>query len=98
MPSGTGGASPDILSAMIASFARDRLPSCMMLVLDAQVTGEPGGPVCLLIAEARDRSGSRYFLTQRFRRSGSLIVWEDPLDGGWRDPGAEEMILDASFA
>ncbi|MBD0320162.1 MAG: hypothetical protein ICV87_07510, partial [Gemmatimonadetes bacterium] len=50
-----------------------------------------------LIAEARDRAGTRMFWVQPFAAKGTSVVWGEPLDGGWRDPGDEEMILDASF-
>jgi hypothetical protein len=49
------------------------------------------------VGEARDRSGNRLFLVQPFGVSDGRLTWFDPLDGGWRDPGDEEMIIDAAF-
>ncbi len=37
------------------------------------------------------------FWVQPFAVAGTRVLWSEPLDGGWRDPGDEEMILDASF-
>jgi hypothetical protein len=92
MPDGIGGASPEILSGAIARFASAKKPDRLLLALEAQVEG---GSV--LIAEARDRAGTRLFWVQPFAVKGTRVEWSEPLDGGWRDPGAEEMILDASF-
>ena len=92
MPDGIGGASPEILSGAIARFAAAKKPDRLLLALEAQMDGSS-----VLIAEARDRAGTRMFWVQPFAVQGTRVVWGDPLDGGWRDPGEEEMILDASF-
>lgn len=91
------GASPEVLSGTIARFARAKPATCLILVLDAVM--EMGGVPCpVLIAEARDRNGARLFLTQPFiREPTGTIRWADPTDGGWREPGEDEMILDAAF-
>jgi hypothetical protein len=92
MPDGIGGASPEILSGAIARFAADKKPDRLLLALEAQMEG-----ASVLIAEARDRAGTRMFWVQPFAVHGTRVLWSEPLDGGWRDPGDEEMILDASF-
>lgn len=93
------GASPEVLSGTIARFARAKPATCLILVLDAVIQLGTGDPRPVLIAEVRDRDGSRLFLMQPFERdSGGNVRWDDPLEGGWREPGAEEMILDAAFA
>ena len=92
MPDGIGGASPEILSGAIARFAADKKPDRLLLALEAQMDG-----ASVLIAEARDRAGTRMFWVQPFAVVGTRVLWSEPLDGGWRDPGDEEMILDASF-
>lgn len=92
MPDGIGGASPEILSGAIARFAADKKPDRLLLALEAQMDG-----ASVLIAEARDRAGTRMFWVQPFATVGTQVLWSEPLDGGWRDPGDEEMILDASF-
>ena len=51
----------------------------------------------MLIAEARDRGGTRLFMMQPFRVEKGKVRWQEPLEGGWQDPGGEEMILDAAF-
>lgn len=94
-----GGASPEVLSGIIARFARAKPASCLILVFDAVMQGANGDPGSVLIAEVRDRAGSRYFLVQPFARGeAGAVSWEDPIEGGWREPGDEEMILDAAFA
>ena len=97
IPEGAEGASPSVLSGAIASFAARRPPSCLLLTLDVVGTGPDGEPQPLLIAEARDRAGTRMFLMQPFRIAERRVVWEEPIEGGWQDPGGEEMILDAAF-
>jgi hypothetical protein len=92
MPDGIGGASPEILSGAIARFAAEKKPDRLLLALEAQMDGSS-----VLIAEARDRAGTRMFWVQPFAVAGTRVLWSEPLDGGWRDPGDEEMILDASF-
>lgn len=92
------GASPEVLSGTIARFARAKPATCLILVLDAVMNTASGEPQPVLIGEARDRDGCRLFLMQPFHRDGSgAVAWGDPLEGGWREPGAEEMILDAAF-
>jgi hypothetical protein len=97
IPTGAEGASPTVLSAAIAQYARRTGPSCLLLTLDVLGNDEMGGPQQLLIAEARDRAGSRMFMVQPFKLEGGKVEWLEPLEGGWRDPGDEEMILDAAF-
>jgi len=97
IPDGAEGASPTALSSAIANYARRRPPSCLLLTLDVVGTGEDDQPQSLLIAEARDRRGTRLFMIQPFRVFDGRISWEEPIEGGWRDPGGEEMILDAAF-
>lgn len=91
------GASPAVLSRVIAQYAATRDPSCILLALDVLGQDAAGEPQPILIAEARDRSGTRLFYMQPFRQTGQRIVWEEPTSGGWSDPGDEEMILDAAF-
>jgi hypothetical protein len=90
-------ASPEALSREIAAFARRKPPCCIILAFEAVGPGTDGESTPLLIAELRDRWGTRLFLVQPFRVEGGIIRWGEPLDGGWRHPGEEEMILDASF-
>jgi hypothetical protein len=92
LPPGVGGAPPEILSGSIARFANEKKPDRMMLALEAEIDES-----AVLIAEARDRAGSRMFWVQPFRRESGEVYWGEPLDGGWRDPAEEEMILDAAF-
>ncbi len=97
LPPGGSGASPTILSGSIAAYARRNPPSCLILVLDVVSAGENGDGQSLLIGEARDRSGTRLFLVQPFGVVGGRVIWREALQGGWRDPGDEEMIIDAAF-
>ena len=97
VPDGMAGASPDVLSDAIATYARQRRPDCMLLAMEAEM--EVGGSArLLLIAEARDRTGTRMYWMQPYRPGGAAVDWDEPLDGGWRDPGEQEMILDAAFS
>jgi hypothetical protein len=98
LPPGGEGSSPEILSSLIARYAADKPPSCLLLALDVLGADDDGGQRPLLIAEARDRWGTRIFMMQPFRIERGKIRWEEPLGGGWQDPGGEEMILDAAFA
>jgi hypothetical protein len=90
-------ASPEALSSAIAAFSRQKPPCCIILAFEAVGAGEDGESTPLLIAELRDRWGTRRFFMQPFRVEGVKIGWGEPVEGGWRDPGEEEMILDASF-
>lgn len=92
IPDELGGVSPEILSGVIARFSADKKPDRLLLAFEAQMDGES-----VLIAEARDRAGTRLFWMQAFRAEGTHVEWSEPHGGGWRDPGDEEMILDASF-
>lgn len=97
VPDDAAGASPEVLSGLIARFARAKPATCLILVFDA-VMQPDGQPQPVLIAEVRDRSGARFFLVQPFVRSDAgKVQWQEPLEGGWREPGDEEMILDAAF-
>jgi hypothetical protein len=98
IPSGAEGGSPEVLSSSIARYTSTRNPHCLLLVLDVIGAAEDGTPQKLLIAEARDRFGTRMFLVQGFEVTDGRVLWQEPIDGGWRDPGEEEMILDAAFA
>lgn len=91
---GLGGVSPEVLSGAIAGYAAGIRPDCLLLALEAETQDQ--GPV--LIAEARCRQGTRMFWVQPYRMEPTHVAWGDPLGGGWRDPGDEEMILDAAFA
>lgn len=93
VPDGFGGMSPDVMSGCIAKFAATKKPDCLLLAFEADT--EEYGPA--LIAEARCRYGTRMFWVQPFTVMPSHVEWGEPADGGWRDPGDEEMILDASF-
>ena len=95
VPDGMGGVPPDILSGTIARYAETRKPDCLLLAMEAEMDGEESRSV--LIAEARDRSGTRMYWMQPYRPAGSRVDWEEPLAGGWADPGEAEMILDAAF-
>jgi hypothetical protein len=92
IPNGMGVMPVDILSGVIARYAEQKRPDRMLLAMEAEMGGR-----AVLIAEARDRAGSRLFWVQPFRRAGCEVEWNEPLNGGWRDPGDEEMILDESF-
>jgi hypothetical protein len=96
-PGGPGTLTPALLSAVIAQYAEDRSPDCLMLAMEAEMPVD-GRMRTVLITEARDAAGTRRFRVQPFRPEGTRVVWEAPLEGGWRDPGGEEMILDAAFA
>jgi hypothetical protein len=98
IPDSAGGSSPTVLSRSIARFAESRKPSCLLLALEVVTPDESGDSRPLLIAEARDQKGTRMFLMQPFDRVDGRIRWHEPIEGGWRDPGEEEMILDAAFA
>lgn len=98
IPEGAEGASPEVLSGAIARFAARRPPQCLLLVLDVVGRDDKGEPQSLLIAEARDNLGTRFFLIQPFLVADSRITWMEPVNGGWQEPGEEEMILDAAFA
>lgn len=97
IPDDAGGASPTVLSAAIARFSRTKPAQCLLLGMDLEADAADGTrPV--LIAEARDRAGTRLFWMQPYSRDGERIVWEEPDEGGWQDPGENELILDAAFA
>ncbi|HEV2148705.1 MAG TPA: hypothetical protein VGR37_14975, partial [Longimicrobiaceae bacterium] len=96
VPEGLAGSSPEILSGAIARFAAEKAPAVLLLALDLTIdTGSGPGPV--LVAEARDLAGTRLFWMQPYRVDGGTVAWDEPLEAGWRDPGEEEMILDAAF-
>jgi hypothetical protein len=99
IPQGDGVAeiSPEALSYTIAEFARRRTPDRLILVMDAVHRQDDGEPEAVLIAEARDRVGTRLFLIQPYRAGNGDVFWHPPRTGSWQDPGDEEMILDAAF-
>jgi hypothetical protein len=98
VPAGGEGSSPEILSSLIARYMAEKPATCLLLALDVLGADEKGRQQPLLIAEARDRFGTRFFMMQPFRVEKGSIRWEEPMGGGWQDPAGEEMILDASFA
>jgi hypothetical protein len=89
---------PEILSGTIAAYARRLQPDCMLLAMEAEARSDDGAPSALLIAEARDRTGTRMYWMQPFEAEEGSVAWGEPLGGGWRDPAEAEMILDAAFA
>lgn len=97
IPDGVGGASPTLLSGAIARFARAKPPQCLLLAMDVVLATEQG-PRPVLIAEARDRAGTRLFWMQPYWVQADSVRWGEPDEGGWRDPGADELILDAAFS
>lgn len=97
VPEGAEGSSPEVLSGLIARYVTDRPMTMLLLALEVIGSGEDGSPQPLLIAEARERSGIRFFMMHPFQIKDGVVEWLEPVGGGWQDPGAEEMILDASF-
>lgn len=97
IPSQLGGASPEALAAAIGTYAARQPPSCLVLALDLETDDVEGGRQPLLVAEARDSLGNRFFWRQRYRADAGRIQWDECEDDGWIDPGDEEMILDAAF-
>jgi hypothetical protein len=97
IPPGAEGASPEVLSRVIASYASRSAPAAILLALDVLAQDESGNPCPLLIAEGRDVNGVRLFFMQPFEKVGQRIAWGEPRTAGWMDPGQEEMILDAAF-
>lgn len=98
VPDGVAGASPELLSGAIARYAAAKPPDALLLAMDLVFDSGSGAPGPVLVAEARDAAGTRLFWMQPYRVSGGRVEWGEPLEGGWRDPGEEEMILDAAFA
>lgn len=98
LPDEIGAAPPEVLSGAIAHYAARRAPDCLLLAMEAEMDADGGGRRTLLIAEARDLAGTRMYWMQPFRPSGAAVDWDEPVEGGWRDPGEGEMILDAAFA
>ena len=97
IPPGGEGASPEVLSTAVARYAAAKSPNRLMLALEAMLSpdGEATRPV--LIAEARDEAGTRLFWMQSYRVEDHEVHWDDPVAGGWQDPGREQMILDSGF-
>ncbi|HUE96580.1 MAG TPA: hypothetical protein VMN39_07960 [Longimicrobiaceae bacterium] len=98
LPEGAAGGSPEVLSTAIAGYARRSLPQCILLALDVLGGGDGGESQPLLIAEARDRNGTRLYMIQPFDIIDGSIVWKEPIEGGWQEPGEQEMILDSAFS
>jgi hypothetical protein len=96
VPDGLGSVSPEILAGTIAKYAQTRKPDCLMLAMEAEMEADEGSRT-VLIAEARDRTGTRMYWMQPYSPAGSKVDWDEPLTGGWCDPGEAEMILDAAF-
>ncbi|HYR07123.1 MAG TPA: hypothetical protein VEQ60_05130 [Longimicrobium sp.] len=97
VPDGLGSVPPEILSGTIARYAQTRKPDCLMLAMEAEMDADGAGSRTVLIAEARDRTGTRMYWMQPYSPAGSRVDWDEPLTGGWCDPGEAEMILDAAF-
>lgn len=97
VPEGAEGSSPEVLSGLISRYVADKPKTMLLLALEVVGAGEDGSPQPLLIAEAREKSGIRFFMMHPFQIREGVVEWLEPLGGGWQDPGAEEMILDASF-
>jgi hypothetical protein len=97
VPDGLGSVPPEILSGTIAKYAQTRKPDCLMLAMEAEMDADGEGSRTVLIAEARDRTGTRMYWMQPYSPAGSRVDWDEPLTGGWCDPGEAEMILDAAF-
>ncbi|MBW3570539.1 MAG: hypothetical protein KY467_05490 [Gemmatimonadetes bacterium] len=97
VPDGLGSVPPEILSGTIAKYAQTRSPDCLMLAMEAEMDADGAGSRTVLIAEARDRTGTRMYWMQPYTPAGSRVDWDEPLTGGWCDPGEAEMILDAAF-
>ena len=97
VPDGLGGVPPEILSGTIARYAQTKKPDCLLLAMEAEMDADGQGSRPVLIAEARDRLGTRMYWMQPYRPAGSRVDWEEPITGGWCDPGEAEMILDAAF-
>jgi hypothetical protein len=97
VPDGLGSVPPEILSGTIAKYAQTRKPDCLMLAMEAEMDADGKGSRTVLIAEARDRTGTRMYWMQPYSPAGSRVDWDEPLTGGWCDPGEAEMILDAAF-
>lgn len=97
VPDGLGSVPPEILSGTIAKYAQTRKPDCLMLAMEAEMDADGRGSRTVLIAEARDRTGTRMYWMQPYSPTGSRVDWDEPLTGGWCDPGEAEMILDAAF-
>jgi hypothetical protein len=93
----TGETSTTFLSLAIAHYARMKSPCAIVLAFEATLEGGEEGPGTVLIAEARDRWGTRLFYIQPYRTREDRLAWGEPVGGGWRDPGEEEMILDSAF-
>jgi hypothetical protein len=87
-----------VLSGLIARYARERLPQAAMLALELQRSGADGEVETIIVAEACNRAGVRLFWTQAYAVVDGGVEWTEPEEGGWQDPGKEEMILDATFA
>lgn len=97
VPETQAGASPEVLSGAIARYAAQKRPDALLLALDLVMDTGDGGAGPVLVAEARDAGGTRLFWMQPYRVDGKKVEWREPLESGWRDPGEEEMILDAAF-
>ena len=97
VPDGLGSVPPEILSGTIARYAQSKKPDCLLLAMEAEMEAEEGART-VLIAEARDRTGTRMYWMQPYTPAGSHVDWGEPLAGGWCDPGEAEMILDAAFS
>lgn len=98
IPAGMGEASPEVLSGLIARYAALKPPVCLLLALEAVVQMGEADAGRVLIAEARDAAGTRLFYVQPFRAERKEVAWGEPDGGGWRDPGDDEMVLDAAFS
>lgn len=97
VPEEVAGAPPEILSRTIARYIATKAPQRLLLAIDATLDHGDGAPHPVLIAEARDIAGTRLFWMQPYHVDCQTVQWDEPLAGGWQDPGEEELILDEGF-
>lgn len=97
VPPGCAGLGPGVLSGLIAHFAAEKEPVCLLLALDTAREGEGAGS--LFVVEARDLAGTRRVWMQPYRVQGAEVRWAEPVASGWAEPDEEEaMVLDEAFA
>lgn len=89
IPPGCGALSPDVLSGAAERYAALKHPDVLLLAFEAEMDGRS-----VVIAEARDREGTRRFLVQPYTVADTRVVWDET---SWADPGEQEMLLDAAF-
>src|SRR5687768_2565783 len=82
IPDGLGGVPPEILSGTIARYAQTKKPDCLLLAMEAEMDADGNGSRQVLIAEARDRTGTRMYWMQPYSPEGTHVDWAEPLAGG----------------